>query len=84
MCVNSYITTFDSSLIEFDTVHRVSTFRSNILPTSSRLYRTHGTTSKPTAPLRFAAATRTSHSCSVRSVKRSLYFETIKFCEVAP
>jgi hypothetical protein len=82
VCMNSYIITCDSSLPEFDTVLCVSTFRLNTLPTYSRLYPIHGITSKQTEPLRFAAATRTSHGCSVRSVKLSLYFETIKFCEV--
>jgi len=79
-CMNSYIISCDSSPLEFDTVHCVSTFRINLLPTSSRLYRMHSVTSKLTVPLRFAAATRTSHCCSVRSVQLSLYFETIQFC----
>jgi hypothetical protein len=82
VCVNSYIITCDSSLLEFDTAHFVWTFRINTLPTSSRLYRIHGLTSKQTVPLRFAATTRTSHGCSVRPVKLWLYFETIKFCEL--
>jgi hypothetical protein len=42
----------------------------------------HGISSKQTVPLRFAAATRTSCGFSVLSVKLSLYFETIKFCDV--
>ena len=46
VCVNSYIITFDSNLLEFDTVHCASTFRINVQPTSSRLYRIHGTTTK--------------------------------------
>jgi len=81
--MNSYIITFDSSLLEFDTVHFVSTVRINIMPTSSQLYRIHGITSKQTVTLRFAAATRKSPGCSVRSAKLSLYFVTIKFCRLS-